>query len=58
MNKNLFNKKVILSPEDIEILRFVENGFRVKMVKLSNNSVAVDTIKDLRKVRKIFDAKN
>ena len=59
MNKNLFNKKSNLeSIEDIEILRFVENGFRVKMVKLSNNSVAVDTIKDLRKVRKIFDAKN
>ena len=58
MNKNLFNKSNLESIEDIEILRFVENGFRVKMVKLSNNSVAVDTIKDLRKVRKIFDAKN
>tara|TARA_B110000858_G_scaffold88591_1_gene102264 strand:+ start:1714 stop:2481 length:768 start_codon:yes stop_codon:yes gene_type:complete len=56
--KNLFNKKSKLeSIEDIEILRFLENGFKVKMVKLSNKSVAVDTLQDLNKVRKIFNAK-
>lgn len=57
-NKNLFNKKSKLeSIEDIEILRFLENGFKVKMVKLSDKSVAVDTVKDLRRVRQIFNAK-
>ena len=58
IKKNLFNKKSKLeSIEDIEILRFLENGFKVKMIKLSNKSVAVDTLQDLNKVRKIFNAK-
>ncbi len=57
-NKKLFNKKSNLENiEDIEILRFIENGYKVKMIKLSDKSVAVDTIKDLRRVRKIFNAK-
>ncbi len=54
---NLFNKKSKLEAvEDIEILRFLEKGLKVKMVKLSNKSIAVDTLRDLKKVRKIFNA--
>ena len=38
--------------EDIEILRFLEMGFDIRMIKLSGNSFAVDTPDDLKKVRK------
>lgn len=38
--------------EDIEILRFIEMGFQVQMLPLSNTSIAVDTPKDLEKVKK------
>lgn len=33
--------------EDIEILRFLELGFDVKMIEMSSNSVAVDTPEDI-----------
>ena len=36
--------------EDIEILRFIENGEKIKMVKLSNKSMSVDNKEDLKKV--------
>jgi len=42
--------------EDIEILRFIEKGFRVKMIKVSNSSVGVDSIKDVKRVLKLIDA--
>ena len=35
--------------EDIEILRFLELGHRVKMIKMSNKSLAIDTANDLDK---------
>lgn len=35
--------------EDIEILRFFDLNKKIKMVKLSSNSVAVDEIKDVKK---------
>ena len=37
--------------EDLEILRLLELGCEVKMIKVSSSSVAVDTPKDLEKVR-------
>ena len=40
--------------EDIEYLRFLEKGVDVKCIELSDKSVAVDTNKDLTKVRKII----
>lgn len=40
--------------EDIEILRFLENGYKVKMVKVSNSSIGVDTMKDVRRVSKLI----
>ena len=39
--------------EDIEILRFVDNGIKVKMIEFQKSSIAVDTLSDLIKVRKI-----
>ena len=37
--------------EDIEILRFIEQGYKVKMIKMSNKSLAVDQYSDLKKAR-------
>lgn len=39
--------------EDIEILRFIENGYKVQYIEVDSDTVAVDTINDLEKVRKI-----
>jgi 3-deoxy-manno-octulosonate cytidylyltransferase (CMP-KDO synthetase) len=41
------------SIEDLESIRFLELGYKVKMLKMSNKSVAVDTKEDLLKVRKL-----
>lgn len=47
------NKKGTLEAiEDIEILRFTEMGQKVKMVKLSSSSMAIDTHQDLSLARK------
>ena len=40
--------------EDIEILRFLEIGFDVKLVKMSNKSYPVDTKRDLYQVEKFL----
>ncbi|MHC1727614.1 MAG: 3-deoxy-manno-octulosonate cytidylyltransferase [Syntrophobacteraceae bacterium] len=40
--------------EDIEILRFLELGFEVRMIQVSESSVAVDTPEDLERVRKLM----
>lgn len=40
--------------EDIEILRFVEMGWSVQMIELSGASIAVDTLKDLGRVRELM----
>ena len=47
-------KSAVEEIEDIEILRFLETGWRIKMIELSGNSVAVDTPRDLQVVRKIM----
>jgi len=41
--------------EDIEILRFIENNIPVKFIEVSQETVAVDTPKDLEKVKKILE---
>tara|TARA_Y100000294_G_C8346168_1_gene252796 strand:- start:382 stop:570 length:189 start_codon:yes stop_codon:yes gene_type:complete len=40
--------------EDIEILRFVDLGYKIKMIEVSKSSIAVDTKQDLKKVKKIL----
>jgi 3-deoxy-manno-octulosonate cytidylyltransferase (CMP-KDO synthetase) len=46
-------KTTLESIEDLESNRFLELGYQVKMLKMSNKSVAVDTKEDLVKVRKL-----
>ena len=43
--------------EDIEILRFFEINKPIKMIKLSNASVAVDIKSDIKKVSNILKKK-
>lgn len=51
MNFAKKNKKTLLEQEeDIEILRFLELGYDVRMIKLSGDSIAVDTPEDVKKV--------
>lgn len=48
------NKKNDLEKnEDIEILRLTENSIKIKMIKLSNKSFAIDLKSDLKKLKKI-----
>lgn len=54
-----FKKKTFLeSLEDIEILRFVENDIKVKMIKMTNKSISIDEKKDLIKAKIYLNVKN
>ena len=46
-------KTTLESIEDLESNRFLELGYQVRMLKMSNKSVAVDNKEDLEKVRKL-----
>lgn len=50
--KNKKNKSPLEKLEDIEILRFLEMGFEVRMIEMSSKSIAVDVPDDIRKVLK------
>lgn len=52
-----YGKAKIEEIEDIEILRFIENGYKVQYIKVESNTVAVDTQNDLEKVRLIMKNK-
>ncbi len=52
-----YGKAKIEAVEDIEILRFIENGYRVQYIEVDSETVAVDTPSDLEKVRAIVAAK-
>lgn len=43
--------------EDLEILRFLEMGYEVRMISLSKDSIAVDNPEDVEKVEKILKKK-
>jgi 3-deoxy-manno-octulosonate cytidylyltransferase (CMP-KDO synthetase) len=45
------------SIEDIEILRFIESGYKVQFIEVNSDTVAVDTPNDLKKVRAIMNRK-
>lgn len=49
-----YGKAKMENIEDIEILRFIENGYKVQYVEVESDTVAVDTWNDLEKVRKII----
>jgi len=51
----VFNEKkpqILEQAEGIEMFRLLEHGYKVKMVKTSDDSVSVDTIDDLIRVQK------
>lgn len=52
-----FGKAKIEAIEDIEILRFIENGFKVQYIEVDSDTVAVDTPNDLEKVREIIKSR-
>ena len=39
--------------EDIEILRFLENGVDVKMLQVEDNLLSIDTSNDLKKANQV-----
>jgi 3-deoxy-manno-octulosonate cytidylyltransferase (CMP-KDO synthetase) len=41
--------------EDIKIIRFLELGFKVRMIEVSKNPVAVDTEEDLVRAKRIIE---
>ena len=52
---HLSKKKTELEKiEDIEYLRFLELGVEVRAIKMSKRSVAVDTTKDVIRVKRII----
>jgi len=55
MDFYLTKKKTPLeSIEDCELLRFLELGYEVKMIKMSDRSISVDTKESLQDVRRII----
>ena len=44
--------------EDCELLRFLELGYEIKMIKMSDKSISVDTRDSLNEVRNILNKKN
>jgi 3-deoxy-manno-octulosonate cytidylyltransferase (CMP-KDO synthetase) len=53
-----YGKAKIEAVEDIEILRFIENGYRVQYVEVESETVAVDTPNDLERVRTLIAARD
>ena len=52
-----YGKAKIEAIEDIEILRFIENGYKVQFIEVDSETVAVDTPNDLKKVNEIMSTK-
>lgn len=52
-----YGKAKVEAVEDIEILRFIENGYKVQYIEVDSETVAVDTTNDLEKVRAIVAEK-
>ncbi len=50
-----YGKARVEAIEDIEILRFIENGYKVQYIEVDSDTVAVDTPKDLEKVRLLVE---
>ena len=44
-------KTPLESMEDLEILRFLELGYEVRMIPLSSDSIAVDVPEDVERVK-------
>jgi 3-deoxy-manno-octulosonate cytidylyltransferase (CMP-KDO synthetase) len=53
-----YGKAKIEAIEDIEILRFIENGFRVQYIEVDSETIAVDTPNDLKRVIRYIQDNN
>ena len=53
-----YGKARIESIEDIEILRFIENGYKIQYIEVNSDSIAVDTVNDLKRVNKYIKDNN
>lgn len=53
-----YGKAKIEAIEDIEILRFIENGYKIQYIEVDSNTIAVDTKNDLEKVNKYIKDNN
>lgn len=53
-----FGKARVEQIEDIEILRFIENGYKVQYVEVDSETIAVDTQNDLRRVNDYIKENN
>ncbi len=51
-----YGKAKIESVEDIEILRFIENGYHVQYIEVDSETIAVDTPADLQRVIQFVEA--
>ena len=47
-------KTQLESMEDCELLRFLELGYEIKMIRMSDKSISVDTKQSLNEVRRII----
>lgn len=52
-----YGKAKVEAVEDIEILRFIENGYKVQYIEVDSETVAVDTPNDLERVREIVKSR-
>lgn len=52
-----YGKAKVEAVEDIEILRFIENGYKVQYIAVDSETIAVDTPNDLEKVRAVVAEK-
>ena len=50
-------KGPIEKAEDIELLRFIEHGIKIRMKETHSDTIAVDTFKDLERIRLIVQKK-
>jgi 3-deoxy-manno-octulosonate cytidylyltransferase (CMP-KDO synthetase) len=50
-------RDIIEDAEDIELLRFINNGIRVHFTLVDCSALSVDSVKDLEQVRKILSSK-
>lgn len=53
-----YGKARVEAIEDIEILRFIENGYRVQYVEVDSQTIAVDTQNDLKRVNEFVKNNN
>lgn len=56
--KNKRNKTILEEIEDIEVLRFLEMGYDVRMIEMSSDSIAVDVQEDIIKVTKYLNERS